>query len=321
MSRRRSASPPPAGEEAVPEVEPGGLLLVREEVVAEVRLDGRHRFPAPPASSGGRAGRRTCRSPPCRARRARRRASGRGRSARAGARACRAGWSCASRTRPIRAWSCENGWGACSNTMFSGERNIQCEKSPALELAERHREADRARARRGRSAPPAPSARRRANAGWWRLLWLTPSRDAPRRRQLRQLAGLAARKGEGFLHEDADPRLQELRGPPATWRSGGVSTWATSTSRPASSSSGGHGGGDAPLLRQRRRPLEVRVADRDDLHAGDLGQRLQVEARHVPRADQGDTEARPDRGPRRGLLAGGEGHGPGIRDRHSHRRG
>jgi hypothetical protein len=118
-----------------------------------------------------------------------------------------------------------------------------------------------------------------------------PEGDPARCGQLRQLPGVAARKGEGLLHERADPRLQELAGHPH------VEVRRREHVRDLDVQGGQlldrrDRRGDAPALRQGARPFQVRIAHRGDLQAGDAGHGLDVEGGHITRADNRGADFR-----------------------------
>jgi hypothetical protein len=161
---------------------------------------------------------------------------------------------------------------------------------PGVELRERHREADPHVLDAADAARPHPVQEAREGR-MVEVVVVDPKGDPARRGQLRQLAGVAARKGEGLLHERADPRLQELTGHPH------VEVRRSEHVRDLDVQGGqlldrGHRRGDAPALRQGARPFQVRIAHRGDLQAGDAGHGLDVEGSHVPRPDDRGTDLR-----------------------------
>ena len=140
----------------------------------------------------------------------------------------------ASRTRPIRAWSWAKGWGACSNTMFRGERNIQCEKSPASSW------------RRGTLrvictcstrpiSPACTRCKRAAKAGWKTEFWFTPRGMPPSAASSASWQASSVERASGFSAKTPTPSRRSSPAT-ATCRAGGTSTWATWTPSWATSS-------------------------------------------------------------------------------------
>ncbi len=179
------------------------------------------------------------------------------------------------------------------------------------ELGERHREAeldvlDTA------DPPRAHLAQQAREGGVEDLLWLTPS-GRPRWAASRPSSRTAFESSAaGFSSSTPIPSSRSCR-VTATWWSGGVRTWAISTSSAGSSSTEVTAWG-TPHWARVGGAVAVEVGDRHHLDAGERLEDLQMEAGDVAGTHQGDTQrrARP-----RGRCGGaGSGHraGAGVRD-------